>query len=46
MARTLQEKGIDARVLEHGIGGWEDAGRPLVVGSQPYASASPSPTAR
>ena len=42
----LQEKGIDARVLEHGIGGWRDSGRQLVVGPRPYASASPTPAAQ
>jgi hypothetical protein len=42
----LQEKGIDARVLEHDLHSWRDTGRPLVVGFQPYASASPSPAAQ
>ena len=42
----LHEKGIDARVLEHGIDGWRDAGRPLVVGPRPHASVSPNPAAQ
>lgn len=35
MARTLQTKGIDARVLAEGLRGWEATGRPLAVGPEP-----------
>jgi rhodanese-related sulfurtransferase len=33
--RTLQAKGIDARVLADGIRGWQETGRPLEVTSSP-----------
>ncbi len=46
MAHTLQDKGIDARVLEHGINGWRDTGRPLVTGARPYSSPAPPATAQ
>jgi hypothetical protein len=31
----VQAKGIDARVLANGLGGWQATGRPLTVGSNP-----------
>jgi rhodanese-related sulfurtransferase len=34
-ARTLQAKGIDARVLADGLGGWVATGRPLARGVNP-----------
>jgi hypothetical protein len=35
VALTLQAKGIDARVLAGGLGGWEATGRSLSVGANP-----------